>query len=51
MTTPEQTTQTKADTTAFLYANAVLLRLYRARVISRKVYEIAKQKCAKKLNV
>jgi len=29
----------------FLYASAVLLKLYKANVISRKVYELAEQKC------
>jgi hypothetical protein len=38
------------DTLEFLYARAVLLKLYKAKVISRKVYEIAERKCRERLN-
>ncbi len=43
------TAKTKADTTAFLYAEALLLKLYKARVISRRVFESAKEKCRVRL--
>lgn len=33
----------------FLYATAVLLKLYKARVISREVYERAEKKCRERL--
>ncbi len=33
----------------FLYASAVLLKLYKAKVISRAVYEIAEKKCRERL--
>lgn len=33
----------------FLYASAVLLKLYKARVISREVYERAEKKCRERL--
>jgi hypothetical protein len=39
----------QAETKEFLYASAVLLKLYKAKVISRKVYEIAEQKCREQL--
>lgn len=42
-------TQT-AETVEFNYANALLLKLYKARIISRSVYEIAKTKCSERLN-
>ena len=35
----------------FLYASAVLLKLYKAKVISREVYERAEKKCREKLCV
>lgn len=38
------------ETIEFLYACAVLLKLYKAKIISRKVYEIAEKKCREKLN-
>lgn len=37
------------DTKEFLYVSAVLLKLYKAKLISRKVYEIAEEKCRKRL--
>ena len=43
------TATNRAETKEFLYASAVLLKLYKARVISRKVYEIAEQKCRERL--
>jgi len=33
-----------------LYANALLHKLYAAKVISRKVFELAEQKCREKLS-
>lgn len=33
----------------FLYASAVLLKLYKAKVISREVYERAEKKCRERL--
>lgn len=41
--------QTSNDTREFLYAEALLLKLYKARVISRQVFESAKEKCRKRL--
>ena len=35
----------------FLYASAVLLKLYKAKVISREVYERAEKKCRERLQV
>ena len=37
------------DTIGFGYANALLLKLYKAKIISRKVYEIAEQKCQERI--
>jgi hypothetical protein len=39
----------KKSSIEFLYASAVLLKLYKAKVISREVYERAEQKCKKRL--
>lgn len=39
----------KTETIDFLYASALLLKLYKAKVISRKVYELAEQKCRERL--
>lgn len=33
----------------FLYASAVLLKLFKAKVISREVYERAEKKCRERL--
>jgi hypothetical protein len=49
MAAPTPTTEARADTTAFLYAEALLLKLYKARVISRRVFESAKEKCRGRL--
>ena len=42
-------TESNIDTKEFLYASAVLLKLYKAKIISRKVYEIAEKKCKERL--
>ena len=39
----------KGDNLNLLYANAMLLKLYRERIISLKVYELALEKCKNKL--
>ena len=40
---------TKSNNIEFLYASAVLLKLYKAKVISREVYEKALAKCENRL--
>jgi hypothetical protein len=40
----------KPDTLEFYYASGVLLKLYKAKVISRRVFEIAERKCRERLN-
>ena len=42
-------TERRIETKEFHYAGAVLLKLYKAQIISRKVYEIAEQKCRERL--
>lgn len=39
----------KTETIAFLYASALLFKLYKAKVISYEVYERAKEKCRERL--
>ncbi len=39
----------KGENLNLLYANAMLLKLYRERIISLKVYELALEKCKNKL--
>jgi hypothetical protein len=39
----------QSNSIEFLYASAVLLKLYKAKVISREVYERAVEKCGKRL--
>ena len=39
----------KSNNIDFLYASALLLKLYKAKVISREVYEKAEQKCRERL--
>ena len=42
-------TENNTDTKEFLYASAILLKLYKAKVISREVYERAEKKCRERL--
>jgi len=39
----------KKDSIEFCYASALLLKLYKAKIISRRVYEIAEKKCRERL--
>lgn len=38
-----------SETREFFYAMAMLLKLYKAKIISRIVYEAAEQKCRERL--
>jgi hypothetical protein len=43
--------KTEGETMELFYAIALLIKLYKARVISRVVYEIAEVKCRERLYV
>jgi len=40
----------QSNSIEFLYASAVLLKLYKAKVISREVYERAEKKCRERFD-